>query len=352
MADRAAELHGGWLWTRGGGASPRGETWRRRWFTLVKDGRRAVLEFRAAQTSPKPLARLALTPSSECIRLVGADARRAANGRNCPAGVVLRFSVGGVTRLARASSDSAAEGWIAAVAQAAAAVVASPSTRRASDVDGELARLSARRREMERVEAALRAKSDRLDRRVRALRDVVSPAPSPPRKPPEPPGYVVATPAQLPAPPDDGEAERAADVAAAAALCARTEAAARDVASRTAELADAERALSARLDAASADVPDDGGGDDDAPFAASTLLEALEVLAARKGVLVSRARGERRPPSRVEGAWLETLRAEVALLEEYCLSVFSFPRRLHCEKPLEKARFADAHASRGVRTYQ
>ena len=158
MADRAAELHGGWLWTRGGGASPRGETWRRRWFTLVKDGRRAVLEFRAAQSSPKPLARLALTPSSECIRLVGADARRAANGRNCPAGVVLRFSVGGVTRLARASSDSAAEGWIAAVAQAAAAVVASPSTRRASDVDGELARLSARRREMERVDAALRAK--------------------------------------------------------------------------------------------------------------------------------------------------------------------------------------------------
>ena len=109
MADRAAELHGGWLWTRGGGASPRGETWRRRWFTLVKDQRRAVLEFRAAQTSPRPLARLALTPSSECIRLVGADARRAANGRNCPAGVVLRFSVGGVTRLARASSESAAE---------------------------------------------------------------------------------------------------------------------------------------------------------------------------------------------------------------------------------------------------
>ena len=151
MADRAAELHGGWLWTRGGGASPRGETWRRRWFTLVKDQRRAVLEFRAAQTSPKPLARLALTPSSECIRLVGADARRAATGRNCPAGVVLRFSVGGVTRLARASSESAAEGWIAAVADAAAEVVASPSTRRASDVDGELARLSARRREMERV---------------------------------------------------------------------------------------------------------------------------------------------------------------------------------------------------------
>ena len=59
----------------------------------------------------------------------------------------------------------------------------------------------------------------------------------------------------------------------------------------------------------------DGGGDDDAPFAASTLLEALEVLAARKGALVSRARGERRPPSRVEVAWLETLRAEVALLE-------------------------------------
>ena len=317
MADRAAELHGGWLWTRGGGASPRGETWRRRWFTLVKDGRRAVLEFRAAQTSPKPLARLALTPSSECIRLVGADARRAANGRNCPAGVVLRFSIGGVTRLARASSDSAAEGWIAAVAQAAAAVVASPSTRRASDVDGELARLSARRREMERVDAALRAKSDRLDRRVRALREVVSPAPSPPRKSlPEPPGYVVATPPQPPAPHDaDGEAERAADVAAAAALCARTEAAARDVASRTAELADAERALSARLDAVSADVSDDGGGDDDAPFAASTLLEALEVLAARKSVLVSRARGERRPPSRVERAWLETLRAEVALLE-------------------------------------
>ena len=317
MADRAAELHGGWLWTRGGGASPRGETWRRRWFTLVKDGRRAVLEFRAAQTSPKPLARLALTPSSECIRLVGADARRAANGRNCPAGVVLRFSVGGVTRLARASSDSAAEGWIAAVAQAAAAVVASPSTRRASDVDGELARLSARRREMERVDAALRAKSDRLDRRVRALRDVVSPAPSPRKASlPEPPGYVVATPQQVPpAPPDDGEAERAADVAAAAALCARTEAAARDVASRTAELADAERALSARLDAASADVPDDGGGDDDAPFAASTLLEALEVLAARRGELLSRARGERRSPSHVERAWLETLRAEVALLE-------------------------------------
>ena len=316
MADRAAELHGGWLWTRGGGASPRGETWRRRWFTLVKDGRRAVLEFRAAQTSPKPLARLALTPSSECIRLVGADARRAANGRNCPAGVVLRFSVGGVTRLARASSDSAAEGWIAAVAQAAAAVVASPSsTRRSSDVDGELARLSARRREMERVDAALRAKSDRLDRRVRALRDVVSPAPSPPRKPPEPPGYVVATPPQPPAPPDDdAEAERAADVAAAAALCARTEAAARDVAARAAQLADAERALSARLDAV-VSVPDDGGGDDDAPFAASTLLEALEVLAARKSVLASRARGERRPPSRVERAWLETLRAEVALLE-------------------------------------
>ena len=62
-------------------------------------------------------------------------------------------------------------------------------------------------------------------------------------------------------------------------------------------------------------VPDDGGGDDDAPFTASTLLEALEVLAARKSVLVSRARGERRPPSRVEAAWLETLRAEVALLE-------------------------------------
>ena len=182
MADRAAELHGGWLWTRGGGASPRGETWRRRWFTLVKDGRRAVLEFRAAQTSPRPLARLALTPSSECIRLVGADARRAATGRNCPAGVVLRFSVGGVTRLARASSESAAEGWIQAVAEAAAEVVASPSTtRRASDVDGELARLSARRREMERVDAALRAKSDRLDRRVRALRDVVSPASSPRR---------------------------------------------------------------------------------------------------------------------------------------------------------------------------
>ena len=313
MADRAAELHGGWLWTRGGGASPRGETWRRRWFTLVKDGRRAVLEFRAAQTSPKPLARLALTPSSACIRLVGADARRAANGRNCPAGVVLRFSVGGVTRLARASSESAAEGWIAAVAQAAA-VVASPSTtRRASDVDGELARLSARRREMERVDAALRAKSDRLDRRVRALRDVVSPAPSPRKASlPEPPGYVVATPTP-PAPPDD--AERAADVAAAAALCARTEAAARDVAARAAQLADAERALSARLDAAvSTDVPD-GGGDDDAPFTASTLLEALEVLAARKSVLVSRARGERRPPSRVERAWLETLRAEVALLE-------------------------------------
>ena len=246
MADRAAELHGGWLWTRGGGASPRGETWRRRWFTLVQEGRRAVLEFRAAQTSPRPLARLALTPSSECIRLVGADARRAANGRNCPAGVVLRFSVGGVTRLARASSESAAEGWIAAVSQAAAEVVASPSTRRASDVDGELARLSARRREMERVDAALRAKSDRLDRRVRALRDVVSPASSPRKaSPPEPPGYVVATPTP-PAPPDDGEAERAADVAAAAALCARTEAAARDVAARAAQLADAERALSAR----------------------------------------------------------------------------------------------------------
>ena len=315
MADRAAELHGGWLWTRGGGASPRGETWRRRWFTLVKDGRRAVLEFRAAQSSPKPLARLALTPSSECIRLVGADARRAANGRNCPAGVVLRFSIGGVTRLARASSESAAEGWIAAVAQAAAAVVASPATtRRASDVDGELARLSARRREMERVDAALRAKSDRLDRRVRALRDVASPAPSPRKASlPEPPGYVVATPTP-PAPPDDGEAERAADVAAAAALCARTEAAARDVAARAAQLADAERALSARLDAV-VSVPDDGGGDDDAPFTASTLLEALEVLAARRGELVSRARGERRAPSRVERAWLETLRAEVALLE-------------------------------------
>ena len=313
MADRAAELHGGWLWTRGGGASPRGETWRRRWFTLVKDQRRAVLEFRAAQTSPRPLARLALTPSSECIRLVGADARRAANGRNCPAGVVLRFSVGGVTRLARASSESAAEGWIQAVAEAAAEVVASPSTRRASDVDGELARLSARRREMERVDAALRAKSDRLDRRVRALRDVVSPASSPRKASlPEPPGYVVATPAQPPAPPDD--AERAADVAAAAALCARTEAAARDVAARAAQLAAAERALSARLDAA-VSVPDDGGGGDDAPFTASTLLEALEVLAARKSVLVSRARGERRAPSRVERAWLETLRAEVALLE-------------------------------------
>ncbi len=316
MADRAAELHGGWLWTRGGGASPRGETWRRRWFTLVNEGRRAVLEFRAAQTSPRPLARLALTPSSECIRLVGTDARRAANGRNCPAGVVLRFSVGGVTRLARASSESAAEGWIQAVAEAAAEVVASPSTRRASDVDGELARLSARRREMERVDAALRAKSDRLDRRVRALRDVVSPASSPRKAPlPEPPGYVVATPPQPPAPPDDGEAERAADVAAAAALCARTEAAARDVAARAAQLADAERALSARLDAV-VSVPDDGGGDDDAPFTASTLLEALEVLAARKSVLVSRARGERRAPSGVEVAWLETLRAEVALLEE------------------------------------
>ena len=314
MADRAAELHGGWLWTRGGGASPRGETWRRRWFTLVKEGRRAVLEFRAAQTSPRPLARLALTPSSECIRLVGADARRAATGRNCPAGVVLRFSIGGVTRLARASSESAAEGWIAAVSQAAAEVVASPVSRRASDVDGELARLSARRREMERVDAALRAKSDRLDRRVRALRDVVSPASSPRKaSPPEPPGYVVATPTP-PAPPDDGEAERAADVAAAAALCARTEAAARDVAARAAQLADAERALSARLDAV-VSVPDDGGGDDDAPFTASTLLEALEVLAARKSVLVSRARGERRAPSRVEVAWLETLRAEVALLE-------------------------------------
>jgi hypothetical protein len=318
MADRAAELHGGWLWTRGGGASPRGETWRRRWFTLVQEGRRAVLEFRAAQTSPRPLARLALTPSSECIRLVGADARRAANGRNCPAGVVLRFSVGGVTRLARASSESAAEGWIQAVAEAAAEVVASPSTtRRASDVDGELARLSARRREMERVDAALRAKSDRLDRRVRALRDVVSPASSPRKASlPEPPGYVVATPSQPPAPPaDDSEAERAADVAAAAALCARTEAAARDVAARAAQLADAERALSARLDAATVGVPEDDGGDDDAPFTASTLLEALEVLAARKSVLVSRARGERRPPSRVEAAWLETLRAEVALLE-------------------------------------
>ena len=314
MADRAAELHGGWLWTRGGGASPRGETWRRRWFTLVQEGRRAVLEFRAAQTSPRPLARLALTPSSECIRLVGADARRAANGRNCPAGVVLRFSVGGVTRLARASSESAAEGWIAAVSDAAAEVVASPVSRRASDVDGELARLSARRREMERVDAALRAKSDRLDRRVRALRDVVSPATSPRKASlPEPPGYVVATPAP-PAPPDDGEAERAADVAAAAALCARTEAAARDVAARAAQLADAERALSARLDAV-VSVPDDGGGDDDAPFTASTLLEALEVLAARKGALVSRARGERRAPSHVERAWLETLRAEVALLE-------------------------------------
>ena len=314
MADRAAELHGGWLWTRGGGASPRGETWRRRWFTLVKDQRRAVLEFRAAQTSPRPLARLALTPSSECIRLVGADARRAATGRNCPAGVVLRFSVGGVTRLARASSETAAEAWIAAVSQAAAEVVASPSTRRASDVDGELARLSARRREMERVDAALRAKSDRLDRRVRALRDVVSPASSPRKASlPEPPGYVVATPTP-PAPPDDGEAERAADVAAAAALCARTEAAARDVAARAAQLADAERALSARLDAV-VSVPDDGGGDDDAPFTASTLLEALEVLAARKSVLVSRSRGERRAPSRVEVAWLETLRAEVALLE-------------------------------------
>ena len=316
MADRAAELHGGWLWTRGGGASPRGETWRRRWFTLVKDQRRAVLEFRAAQTSPRPLARLALTPSSECIRLVGADARRAANGRNCPAGVVLRFSVGGVTRLARASSESAAEGWIQAVAEAAAEVVASPSTtRRASDVDGELARLSARRREMERVDAALRAKSDRLDRRVRALRDAVSPASSPRKaSPPEPPGYVVATPPQPPAPPED-EAERAADVAAAAALCARTEAAARDVAARAAQLADAERALSARLDAATANFPEEDGGDDDAPFTASTLLEALEVLAARKSVLVSRARGERRPPSHVERAWLETLRAEVALLE-------------------------------------
>ena len=315
MADRAAELHGGWLWTRGGGASPRGETWRRRWFTLVKDGRRAVLEFRAAQTSPRPLARLALTPSSECIRLVGADARRAATGRNCPAGVVLRFSVGGVTRLARASSESAAEGWIAAVSDAAAEVVASPVSRRASDVDGELARLSARRREMERVDAALRAKSDRLDRRVRALRDVVSPATSPRKASlPEPPGYVVATPTP-PAPPDDGEAERAADVAAAAALCARTEAAARDVAARAAALADAERALSARLDAVSADVPDGDGADDDAPFTASTLMEALEVLAARKGVLASRARGERRAPSRVERAWLETLRAEVALLE-------------------------------------
>ena len=150
---------------------------------------------------------------------------------------------------------------------------------------------------MERVDAALRAKSDRLDRRVRALRDVVSPASSPRKaSPPEPPGYVVATPPQPPVPPDDGEAERAADVAAAAALCARTEAAARDVAARAAQLADAERALSARLDAAIADV-DDGGGDDDAPFTASTLLEALEVLAARKGVLVSRARGERRPPA-------------------------------------------------------
>ena len=169
---------------------------------------------------------------------------------------------------------------------------------------------------MERVDAALRAKSDRLDRRVRALRDVVSPAPSPRKASlPEPPGYVVATPAP-PAPPgDDGEAERAADVAAAAALCARTEAAARDVAARAAALADAERALSARLDAVSAGVPDEGGGDDDAPFTASTLLEALEVLAARRGELVSRARGERRVPSRVEVAWLETLRAEVALLE-------------------------------------
>ena len=167
---------------------------------------------------------------------------------------------------------------------------------------------------MERVDAALRAKSDRLDRRVRALRDVVSPASSPRKaSPPEPPGYVVATPTP-PAPPDESEAERAADVAAAAALCARTEAAARDVAARAAQLADAERALSARLDAV-ASAPDDGGGDDDAPFTASTLLEALEVLAARKGVLVSRARGERRPPSRVEVAWLETLRAEVALLE-------------------------------------
>ena len=89
-----------------------------------------------------------------------------------------------------------------------------------------------------------------------------------------------------------------------------------NVAARAAQLADAERALSARLDAAtSIGVSDDDGGDDDAPFTASTLLEALEVLAARKSVLVSRARGERRPPSRVERAWLETLRAEVALLE-------------------------------------
>ena len=57
------------------------------------------------------------------------------------------------------------------------------------------------------------------------------------------------------------------------------------------EYADAERALSARLDAAtSIDAPEDDGGDDDAPFTASTLLEALEVLAARKSVLVSRAR--------------------------------------------------------------
>ena len=62
----------------------RGETWRRRWFTLVKEGRRAVLEA-SAQTSRdrwRPP-----TPSSECIRLVGADAR-GGDGAELPGGVV------------------------------------------------------------------------------------------------------------------------------------------------------------------------------------------------------------------------------------------------------------------------
>jgi len=312
--DRAAELHGGWLWTRGG-ASPRGETWRRRWFTLVRDGRGVVLEFRATQNE-RPLARLALTPTSGCERLVGAEARRASPG-NCPAGVVLRITAGpmGATRLVRASTESAVEGWVAAMASAATNIE-SPAARRASQVAGELERLSARRREMERVDDALRRKSDRLDRRVRALRDRTDTAPGPP-------GYVVATPPK-PRPPAPPEAtppkppspELEDDVTAAAALCARTEAAARDVVARTAALGEAERALSCRLDAAvsaSADVADDG--EDDAPFSASTLLEALEVLAARRGALVSRAVAEQRSSSRVEAAWLETLRAEVVLLD-------------------------------------
>ena len=59
---------------------------------------------------------------------------------------------------------------------------------------------------------------------------------------------------------------------------------------------------------------------------------------ARRGaLLVSRARGERRAPSRVEVAWLETLRAEVALLEYYRTIELDLSSRscvgCICEKP-------------------